>query len=265
MQSPTQPKTQSTIDLSFQTYTKPAQADLTEAELRVQLAAAYRLVARFGMSDLIYTHISVRLPGDEPTFLINPFGLMFHEITASSLVKIDVDGNILEDNGYPVNPAGFVIHSAIHMARHEVGCVMHTHSRYGMAVSMLECGLLPVSQFSLQFHNRVAYHHYEGLALDLGERDRLIADLGDKPVMILHNHGLLTAGATVPEAFYLLYYLEKSCEVQITAQSAGVPLIYPSEAVCDRTVQQYGWNNVGELEWAALTRLLDREDPSYRD
>jgi ribulose-5-phosphate 4-epimerase/fuculose-1-phosphate aldolase len=261
VQSPVKPK----VDLSFQTYTAPTRTDLSERELRVQLAAAYRLIDRYGMSDLIYTHISVRLPGEEPNFLINPFGLMFNEITASSLVKVDLNGNILEDNGYPINPAGFVIHSAVHAAREDVLCVMHTHSRYGMAVSALECGLLPITQFALQFYDQVAYHNYEGLALELEERERLIADLGNKQVMILRNHGLLTAGQSIPEAFYLLYYLEKSCEVQILAQSAGSPIAYPSEEVCDRTAKQFGWTNTGELEWIALTRMLDREDPSYRD
>lgn len=253
-----------TVNLSSAVFAPAVPPVLSESDLRIQLAAAYRLIDRFGMADLIYTHLTVRLPGETPTFLINPFGLMFHEITASSLVKVDLDGNILEDNGYPVNPAGFVIHSAIHMAREDVTCVMHTHSRYGMAVSTLECGLLPITQFSLQFHGLVAYHDYEGLALDLEERERLIADLGDKPVMILRNHGLLTTGHTIPEAFFLMYYLEKSCEVQITAQSANAPLITPSPAVCDRTVQQLTVENMGQLEWAALIRLLDRDDPSYR-
>lgn len=261
MQSPAKPQ----FELSFQNCNPPAKTDLTEQELRVQLAAAYRLIDHFDMTDLIYTHVSVRLPGEEPVFLINPFGLMFHEITASSLVKVDIDGNILEDNGYAINPAGFVIHSAVHAAREDTACVMHTHSRYGMAVSTLECGLLPVTQFALQFYDRVTYHTYEGLALDLAERERLVRDLGDRQVMILRNHGILTAGRTIPEAFYLLYYLEKSCEVQILAQSAGTPLVHPPAEVCDRTAQQYAWNNVGELEWQALTRLLDRKDPSYQD
>jgi ribulose-5-phosphate 4-epimerase/fuculose-1-phosphate aldolase len=238
---------------------------LTETELRIQLAATYRLIDRLGLTDLIYTHISVRLPGAEPTFLINPFGLLFSEVTASSLVKVDLEGNILEDNGYPVNPAGFVIHSAIHAAREDVGCVIHTHSRYGMAVSTLACGLLPITQFSMQFYNQVAYHDYEGVALDLEERQRLVADLGDRKVMILRNHGLLTAGTTIPEAFYLLYYLEKSCEIQLLAQSAGTPLVTPAPDVCQKVTQQLPLNGVGQLEWKALVRRLDQTDPSYRE
>jgi ribulose-5-phosphate 4-epimerase/fuculose-1-phosphate aldolase len=261
MQTPVKPA----IALSFEDYQHSATVPTTERELRTQLAAAYRLLDHFGMTDLIYTHVSVRIPGEHEAFLINPFGLMFNEVTASNLVKIDIEGNILEDNGYPVNPAGFVIHSAVHAARPDVLCVFHTHTRYGMAVSALESGLLPLSQFAMQFYNRVAYHDYEGLALDLAERQRLVDDLGDRNVMILRNHGLLTAGTTIPEAFYLLYYLEKACEVQITAQAAGAPLVYPSAETCEKTAQQFGWKNVGELEWAALMRQLDQKDPSYRD
>ncbi len=255
------------IALDLQSYLPQASQHSSEEELRVQLAAAYRLIARFKMSDLIYTHISVHIPGPEQHFLINPYGLMFNEITASSLVKIDLEGNIVGDSQWPVNPAGFVIHSAIHAARPDLHCVLHTHTRHGMAVSVLECGLLPLTQFSLQFYNRVAYHNYEGVSLGLEERDRLVQDLGDKKVMILRNHGLLTAGRTIPEAFILMYYLDRSCEVQIAAQSTGTPLVLPTPEVCAHSAQQQDidMQNLGQLEWPALVRMLDREDPSYRD
>lgn len=254
----------SQIALSLQAYIPKANLELTEAELRVQLAAAYRLVAKFRMSDLIYTHLSVRVPGPEHHFLLNPYGMMFDEVTASSLVKVDIEGNLVGTSSGTVNPAGFVIHSAIHAAC-DANCVMHTHSRYGMAVSALECGLLPISQFALQFYNRVAYHHYEGLALDIDERDRLVNDLGDKKVMILRNHGLLTAGQTIPEAFILMFYLERACEVQILAQSSGSRLVIPPENVCQHTAQQQDVEDLGQLEWPALIRMLDREDQSYRN
>lgn len=253
------------IDLTFQSYIPKAKLDYSEDELRVQLAAAYRLMDKFRMSDLIYTHISVRVPGPEKHFLINPYGLMFHEVTASNLVKVDIDGNIVGESKYAVNPAGFVIHSAIHAAREDLHCVLHSHTRYGMAVSTLECGLLPISQFSLQFYNRVAYHNYEDTAPNLAERERLAADLGNRKVMILRNHGLLTAGRTIPEAFILMFYLEKSCEIQILAQSSGSKLIIPSESVCERSADQQDLEDLGQLEWPALIRLLDRDDPSYRN
>ncbi|MCU0570846.1 MAG: class II aldolase/adducin family protein [Oculatellaceae cyanobacterium Prado106] len=255
------------IALDLQSYLPQADEHSSEPELRVQLAAAYRLIDRFKMSDLIYTHISVRIPGPQPHFLINPYGLMFHEITASSLVKIDLEGNIVGDSEWSVNPAGFVIHSAIHAARQDLHCVLHTHTRHGMAVSTLECGLLPLTQFSLQFYNRVAYHRYEGVSLEMEERDRLVADLGDKKVMILQNHGLLTAGRTIPEAFILMFYLDRACEVQIAAQSTGTPLVMPSAQVCEHSAQQQDIEmaNLGQLEWSALMRMLDQEDSSYRN
>ncbi|HEY9647693.1 MAG TPA: class II aldolase/adducin family protein [Chroococcidiopsis sp.] len=252
------------IDFDLQSYVPKANLHLSEWELRVQLAAAYRLVDRFQMSDLIYTHISVRIPGPEHHFLINPYGLMFDEITASNLVKVDLNGQIVEESEWPVNPAGFVIHSAIHAAREDLHCVLHTHTKYGMAVSALDCGLLPISQFALQFYDRVAYHDYEGVALELDERERLVKDLGDRKVMILKNHGLLTAGRTVPEAFILMFYLNRACEVQITAQSAATPLTIPPHAVCEHAAAQQDIDDLGQLEWPALLRLLDRHDPSYR-
>ncbi|UVK80996.1 class II aldolase/adducin family protein [Pseudomonas sichuanensis] len=248
----------------------------TERHLREELAACYRLIAHFRMTDLIFTHISVRLPGPEHHFLINPYGLMFDEITASNLVKIDLHGHAVEPSPYPVNPAGFVIHSAIHGAREDAQCVLHTHTRAGCAVAALECGLLPVNQISMEFYGKVAYHDYEGVALDLSEQQRLVADLGQQPVMILRNHGLLTVGRSVSEAFMRMYYLEKACEIQLSAQASG-KLVLPPHAVCAHTERQF--NDPGrplqegqladpdamQLAWAALLRLLDKVAPGYRD
>lgn len=241
-------------------------AQKTEWEVRVELAACYRLVHHFGMTDLIFTHISARVPRRHDQFLINPYGLTFDEVTASSLVKVDLEGNILDDSPYTVNKAGFTIHSAVHMARPDVECVLHTHTRAGEAVSALACGLLPISQHALQFYNRVAYHDYEGIALDLDERARLVADLGDKRVMILRNHGLLTAGRTIPEAFGLMFNLNRACEVQIAAQSTGAPLVIPPPEICEKTARQFeqGGRPSGHRAWPALLRLLDRECPEYK-
>ena len=239
-----------------------------EWETRVQLAACYRLVARYRMTDLIYTHISARVPGTEDQFLLNPYGLMFEEITASSLVKIDLEGRQIEDGPYGVNAAGFTIHSAIHAARHDVFCVLHTHTRAGMAVSCQKQGLLPLNQIALAYYNRLAYHDYEGIALDLDERPRLVADLGDKRSMILLNHGLLTAGRTIPEAFSLMFYLERACEVQIAALAGGSELIIPPPEVCEKAALQNQMENdapCGDREWEAHIRMLDREDQSYRN
>ncbi|MFS2161702.1 class II aldolase/adducin family protein [Pseudomonas sp. Pseusp122] len=246
-----------------------------EWQLRQELAACYRLIAHYRMTDLISTHISVRLPGPEHHFLINPYGLFFEEITASNLVKIDLDGNKVQDSAYPVNPAGFVIHSAIHRAREDAQCVLHTHTRAGCAVAAQEGGLLPVNQISLEFYGRVAYHDYEGIALNFSEQQRLVADLNDKSVMILRNHGLLTVGDSVKQAFLRMYYLEKACEIQLAAQAGG-PLRLPSDEVCRRTELQFNEPGKdvpeGELSdpdavkfaWAALLRLLDRIAPEYK-
>jgi len=250
----------------------------TEAEIRLrqELAACYRLIAHFRMTDLIFTHISVRIPGPEHHFLINPYGLMFDEITASNLVKIDLQGRAVESTRYPVNPAGFVIHSAIHGAREDAQCVLHTHTKAGCAVAALKCGLLPVNQISMEFYGKVAYHDYEGIALDLDEQRRLVSDLGDKPVLMLRNHGLLTVGETVSQAFLRMYYLEKACEIQLAAQAAG-EILLPPDAVCAHTERQFNEParplKAGELSdpdgmqlaWAALLRLLDRVAPDYRD
>lgn len=241
----------------------------SEREARIQLAACYRLIARFGMDDLIYTHVSARLPDDPDAFLINPYGMLFSQITASSLVKVDHAGAVIGESRYPVNTAGFVIHSAIHMARPDVGCVLHTHTRAGVAVACLAEGLLPINQFALEFDGRIAYHDYEGIATDLEERARLVRDLGDRAVMILRNHGLLTAAPTIPAAFYLMHYLEQSCRVQLDVMASGGRIVTPPAAVRTKTAGQYTSALepalTGQRLWPALIALLDAEDPSYRD
>lgn len=249
-----------------------------EWHLRQELAACYRLIAHFKMTDLIFTHISLRVPGPEHHFLINPYGLFFDEITASSLVKVGLDGRAIESTPYAVNPAGFVIHSAIHEAREDAHCVLHTHTKAGCAIAAQRDGLLPVNQINLEFYGQVAYHEYEGIALDLDEQERLVADLGTKPVMILRNHGLLTVGKNAQQAFLRMYYLEKACEIQLTAQQSGAALVLPSKEVCEHTEGQYSappppsqdgrkLSDPGgyDLAWSALLRLLDRIDPSYKN
>lgn len=241
----------------------------TEAELRQDLAAAYRLVAHYGMDDLIFTHLSARLPGAGEKFLINPYGMLFSEITASSLVVVDVDGNAVGQSDWPVNAAGFVIHSAIHLGRANAHCVMHTHTLAGMAVAATTDGILPLNQISMEFSGRVPVHEYEGIAADdnLSERDRLVRDLGDAPGMLLRNHGLLSVGSTVAEAFYYMLYLEKACRIQLAATSMGRPLSMPPSQVVARTQKQFdpGGANKGWRPWAALRRMLDRTQPDYRD
>lgn len=240
-----------------------------ERELRVQLAAAYRLVDHFGWTELIYGHLTARVPGPEHHFLINPYGLNYDEITASNLVKIDLDGNVIEGGDYGVNYAGFVIHSAVHMARSDKNrVVLHTHTRAGMAVAALEDGLLPVSMTSTQFYDDIAYHDYEGVSIYLDERERLLEALGDKKAMILRNHGLLVVGRTVPEAFLNLYRLERACQVQIDAAAAG-KLRQISDNVAARSrddLERAATDKPkGDLEFAALMRKLDKTDASYRD
>src|SRR5690242_9072637 len=233
-----------------------------ERELRVQLAAGYRLADKYGMSELIYTHISLRVPGSKPTYLLNPHGMLFNQITASSLVKIDFEGKIAGPTEWPVNRAGVAIHGAILAARPDVNCVFHTHTPYTIAVSALECGLLPMSQAALRFQGQTAYHDYGRAAADPGECARLARDMGDKPVMILRNHGGITTGKTVCEAFIASFYLEKASQFQILAQSAGVPLTMPAEDI----IAASGGRVVSdERAWPSLLRMLDREDPSYRD
>jgi len=246
----------------------------TEAELRRELAAVYRLVAHYQMTDLIFTHISARLPDadGEPRFLINPYGLLFEEITASSLVVVNLEGEIVEPTPYAVNPAGFVIHSAIHAARPDAHSVLHTHTKAGCAVAATEEGLLPVNQMSLEFYGRVGYHDYEGIALNKDEQVRLVANLGDHPALILRNHGLLTVGETPMKAFTRMYYLNKACEIQVAAMSAG-SLLLPSPEVCEYTAGQFtGESTVdyadevgSDLLGKAMMRLVERIAPDYAD
>lgn len=242
----------------------PAQADALETAVRIDLAAAYRLVALFGWDDLVFTHISARVPGPEHHFLINPYGWMFEEITASSLVKVDLQGNVVGQSREMVNPAGFTIHSAIHDARKDAGCVMHLHTVAGTAVSSQEAGLLPLNQTAMLLNGRVAYHDFEGVALDHDERPRLVADLGDKTAMILRNHGTLAAGRSVAEAFTTMYFLERACEMQVAAQGGG-PLRIPHDHVQDVVEQQsQGLSVVADkLVWPGLLRRLDRQNPGY--
>lgn len=240
----------------------------TECELREDLAAAYRLIAMHGMTDLVFTHLSVRVPGEGHRFLVNPYGLLFEEITASSLVMVDAEGEPQQETSWPVNPAGFVIHSAVHMGRADAQCVMHTHTLAGMAIAAQQGGLLPLNQMMMEFAGRVALHDYEGVAADdnLSERDRLVRDLGDRPCMILRHHGLLTVGRTVAEAFYWMWYLEQGCRIQLAAQSSGAPLAIPSDELVQRARAQFGTGPTkGWLPWQALKRKLDREQPDYRD
>ncbi|ACI52436.1 class II aldolase/adducin family protein [Gluconacetobacter diazotrophicus PA1 5] len=237
-----------------------------EQALREDLAAAYRLLAIFDMTDMVYTHLSVRLPGPDHRFLVNPYGYLFEEITASSLVVVDADGLPTQPTSQPVNPAGFVIHSAVHRSRADAACVMHTHTLAGMAVAAQQEGILPLNQISMEFHEDVAFHAYEGIAADdnLGERERLVRDLGTRNAMILQNHGLLTVGRTVAETFYRIYYLEQACRIQIAAQSTGVPLHVPSaERIARAQAQFAAEEDKGELVWRALRRKLDREQPDY--
>ncbi|EUC13084.1 class II aldolase/adducin family protein [Paraburkholderia hospita] len=248
---------------------KPRDISQVEWDTRVQLAAAYRLAAKFELTDLIYTHISARVPGTNDQFLINPHGWFFDEITASSLVKIDVNGNPIGDDRFEVNAAGFTIHSALHQARHDVECVVHLHTTYGMAVAAMECGLLPLNQISMQFYNRVAYHEYEGISLELDERERIVASIGKKDYLILRNHGLLTTGRSVAEAFTRMYYLNKACEIQVATLSAGQKVVIPSPEVCEHAAKQhddYAYLDTVHLdrEWTALLRLLERDGGSYR-
>jgi len=243
------------------------QVSEAEWEQRVQLAAAYRLTALYGWDDLIFTHISARVPGPEHHFLINPYGMMFDEITASSLVKVDLDGNKVLASDHDINPAGFTIHSAVHAAREDAGCVLHTHTRAGVGVSAQKAGVLPISQHALRFHERLAYHDFEGPAVDEGERERLVADLGSNDAMILRNHGLLSWGETLPLAFAVLWTLQRACEVQLATQSMGAPLPVPEAiaAACTRDSFQFDpARGAGQDVFDALVRQVDRVDGSWR-
>ena len=238
-----------------------------EWKLRVDLACAYRLVAHYGWDDLIFTHLSARVPGPEHHFLINPYNLMFEEITASSLVKIDVQGAPVMPTPYLTNPAGFTIHSALHMARDDANAVIHLHTSAGQAVAAQADGLLALTQTAMLIRGEVAYHHFEGVATDLEERERLVADLGDRTAMILRNHGTLAIGKTVAEAFIRIYFLERSCLAQVMALSGGAALLnHPPQGTPEKTAEQgrMGLAVVSEmLAWPALRRKMDRLDPSY--
>ena len=249
--------------------TNDVKARVSEEEwrIRVDLAACYRLVALYGWDDLIFTHISARLPGDGHQFLINPYGMTFDEITASSLVKIDLNGRKLMDSPYEINPAGFVIHSAIHAAREDAKCVLHTHSVNGVAVSATKDGVLPISQQSTFVLSSLGYHDYEGVALNDEEKPRLVRDLSDKSFLMLRNHGLLTVGPTIADAFVLMYTFEATCMIQLRAQATRQelipidPKIVANAGMMAKMVTRSG---MGQLPWPALLRKLDRVDPSYK-
>ncbi|KQT46381.1 aldolase [Aureimonas sp. Leaf454] len=239
-----------------------------EWQARVDLAACYRLAAHYKMTDLIYTHITARVPGEEGRFLINPYGHRWEEITASSLVKIDVEGNKVGGSTARVNPAGFTIHSAVHAARHDAAWVMHTHTRAGVAVSTLRDGLMPLNQIALQFYGRVGYHDFEGIALDHAERERIVADLGAHPALVLRNHGLLTVGGSAAQMFSNMFYLNAACEIQVATLSMGQKLVPVSPDIGTKVTEQYDQMAFDDgdlmLEWAAQLRLVDRLDPSYK-
>ncbi len=241
---------------------------LQEQAIRVELASAYRVAALLGWSELIYAHITARIPGPDHHFLINPYGLRWDEVTASNLVKIDVEGNVVGESQYPANKAGFVIHSAIHMGAKDANWVFHTHTLAGMAVSTQACGLLPIHMYAHNFYEALSYHDYEGPSMRLGERERIVASLGANSALMLRNHGLLTTGRTMPEAWIRMWRLERACQIQLAAQAGG-RLVEPSPEMC-RQSQQLGNEfltdtaPLGELEFAALRRIVDEKDSGYR-
>ena len=248
--------------------------NMTEAEhtTRVDLAAAFRLVDLYGWSDMLATHLSARIPGPDEHFLINPVGMMFEEMTASCLVKVDIDCNILSESEFGINPAGYTIHSAVHMGRKDAGCVMHTHTAAGLGVATQKSGLLPLTQMALAVIAQTGYHDYEGPAFDLRERDRLINDLASNNVLILRNHGLLTVGKTVAEAFVWLFRAERACRFQLSFQQAGAPAQEIPKEVQDISIERSkkaisasGHRPIGQFEWPALLRKLNRENPGYAE
>ena len=248
--------------------------NMTEAEhtTRVDLAAAFRLVDLYGWSDMLATHLSARIPGPDEHFLINPVGMLFEEMTASCLVKVDIDGNILSESEFGINPAGYTIHSAVHMGRKDAGCVMHTHTAAGLGVATQKSGLLPLTQMALAVIAQTGYHDYEGPAFDLRERDRLINDLASNNVLILRNHGLLTVGKTVAEAFVWLFRAERACRFQLSFQQAGAPAQEIPKEVQDISIERSkeaisasGHRPLGQFEWPASLRKLNRENPGYAE
>lgn len=246
----------------------PRGTDVAEWAVRVDLAACYRLAAHFGLTDLVYTHISARVPGPGAHFLINAYGLLFDEITASNLVKVDLDGTVVEDpTGLGINSAGFVIHGAVHAARHSVGCVMHTHTTAGLAVAAQKHGLLPLTQHAMRFTGTLAYHDYEGIAIDVDEQARLVRDLGACSAMILRNHGLLVCGPTVHDAFDLMMHLERACQAQVAALAGNAQLNVPPPGVARKVAEQFArpGRKAPANAWAALLRMLDRAGARYRD
>jgi ribulose-5-phosphate 4-epimerase/fuculose-1-phosphate aldolase len=254
------------IAVNYSTDFKSIRNDVSaqEWQTRLDLAACYRLVDAYGMTDLIYNHITARIPGTEH-LLINLYGLLYKEITASSLVKIDVEGNIVRkpDTDYGINVSGYVIHGAIHKARPDVACVLHTHTRAGMAVAAMKCGLLPLSQTSIRFVGHIGYHDYEGPAIDVDERERLVRDLGPHDAMIMRNHGLLSCGASIQQAFNTMYQLEMSCRSQVDAMAARTELTMPGENVLAHTAHLYQPGTrrpYGVLEWPAMLRLLAAQE-----
>ena len=240
-----------------------------EWQTRVDLAACYRLMHELSMVEMIANHISARVPGTQDEFLINPYGMLYEEMTASSMVRIDLDGNILFNaTDYGINQAGYVIHSAIHGARHDVDCIIHTHTLPGMAVSAMKCGLMPIAQTTLRWAKGVSYHAYEGIALKLDERERLVKDLGDTDAMILKNHGLLTCAPSIPECFNNMYRLERACQLQVMTLSCNTEIELPPQEVVNETWRLFQpgvRRRFGLLEWPALLRKLDKVDTSYRN
>ena len=238
-----------------------------EWEMRVDLAACYRLAAHYDMDDLFATHISARAPGEKEHFLLNPYGMHFSEITASSLVKVDLDGNIVQDTKHVINPAGFVIHSAVHAARHDAKCVMHTHTVAGMAIATMEEGLQPWFQKAMRFYNGVAYHDFEGVAENLDERERLVKDLGDQNYLVLRNHGLLVCGPTISQTFKEMFAMEKACKTQLAIMQAGGKIIKISDNLLTHTSEQFARNRTVTKErpsgWASMKKVLDRVNPGY--
>jgi ribulose-5-phosphate 4-epimerase/fuculose-1-phosphate aldolase len=244
------------------------QVSKEEWDTRVNLAACYRLMAEFGMVEMVANHISARVPGSHNEFLINPYGMLYEEMTASCMIRIDIDGKVLfNPTDYDVNEAGYVIHSAIHAARHDVDCIIHTHTLAGMAVSAMKCGILPIAQSSMRFSD-IGYHDYEGVALRLEERERLVQNLGNREAMVLRNHGLLTVAPSIPECFNNMYRLERACQVQVTTLSCNTELQFPPNEVVKYSNEQMRSGNrrrYGLLEWPALLRKLDKVDTSYRN